>query len=66
MTDQKATLTRPLPRGYELVSGPNGNLSIRYQTRKHDHFYSLEAWALIEKRHPKWASQHDNIFGIKA
>jgi hypothetical protein len=63
MTDTTAKLTRPLPNGYELVSGPNGNLSIRYQTKRYDHFYSLTAWSLIERRHPKWISQHDAIFG---
>lgn len=59
----KIELTKPLPKGFAIHKGPNGNLSI--QSKRHpNNFYSAEAWRLIEKGEGTWRSFHDVIFGL--
>lgn len=55
-------LTRPLPKGYELSTGPNGTVSVHCADDP-GHFYSLAAWAQIERGKGLWRDAHDAIFG---
>lgn len=57
------TLTRPLPKGYEISKGPNGTLSILNTDTGTG--YSADAWSQIEAGRGLWRDLHDMIFGPK-
>lgn len=54
--------TRPLPEGFVIETGPNGNEYVSY-TPEPGTYYSAAAWEQIELGNGLWRDAHKAIFG---